>query len=100
MTCPYCDWPEFTPFYSLERVAEGPWWRMLAALAGRTLFRRSGKVVSCCRCAKQYAVGRSGAYKIAPHLDARPPVEGGNGPLAEAPSRMALVDEDQAPKWR
>lgn len=86
--CPYCDWPEFSPVYQIEQSARR-WFGLM--------FRKSGKVVHCTRCARQYAIGETGAYKIAAERDvpAQPsPVR----PQKESP--LSLVDEDTAALWK
>lgn len=88
--CPYCDWSEFTVFRAVEQAERG--------LFGLR-FKRTGKVVVCTRCTEQYAIGESGAYKIAPGK-ALAETHQMVAPVPDISEPLRLVDEDQALKWK
>jgi hypothetical protein len=88
--CPHCEWPEFTPVYEIQQASVG--------IFGN-LFRKTGKVVHCTRCAEQYAIGATGAYRIKPGA-ARPQSDNAPPGRPEKAKPMPAVDEDTAELWK
>jgi hypothetical protein len=89
--CPYCEWTEFSPAYWLESSWIG--W------LGRVVFRKTGKVVVCARCASQYAISASGVYKLALAPQSRAAEAAPSGQPPAPQKAPPLIDEDQARVW-
>ena len=64
MTCPHCRWNEYTPVRRVVQEREGVLARLLSAIIGRPLTRKTGDVVCCAKCVTQYVASVKGAYKI------------------------------------